>query len=235
MKYHNEQMSDSYRIGTLLALAGGFLDAYTFLCRGGVFANAQTGNIVLLGVNMASGRWEAAVTYFMPVAAFFFGICLAEMIKRRFRENPSMHWRQIILVVEIGVLTVVAFLPAQRDTLANILVSFICSMQVESFRKVHGNPYATTMCTGNLRSATEQLYQYRITRDKARLRNSLEYYGIILFFILGAALGTLFSGWLDKFAVLLACGFLLVAFGLMFQRVSSCNGKGSRFVRRTHL
>ena len=218
--HREKQMSDSYLIGALLAVAGGFLDAYTFLCRGGVFANAQTGNIVLLGVNLASGRWEEAITYLMPVSAFFFGICFAEMIKRRFRENPSVHWRQIILVVETLVLATVALLPTKQNTLANILVSFICSMQVESFRKVHGNPYSTTMCTGNLRSATEQLYQYRVTRDRARLRNSLEYYGIILFFILGAAFGTLFGGWLDRPAVLVACAFLLAAFGLMFRRTS---------------
>ena len=73
--HREKQMSDSYLIGALLAVAGGFLDAYTFLCRGGVFANAQTGNIVLLGVNLASGRWEEAITYLMPVSAFFFGIC----------------------------------------------------------------------------------------------------------------------------------------------------------------
>ena len=41
------QMSETVLIGSLLALAGGFLDAYTYICRGGVFANAQTGNIVL--------------------------------------------------------------------------------------------------------------------------------------------------------------------------------------------
>jgi uncharacterized protein DUF1275 len=41
---------DTLPTGLLLAGAGGFLDAYTFVGRGGVFANAQTGNIVLLGV-----------------------------------------------------------------------------------------------------------------------------------------------------------------------------------------
>jgi hypothetical protein len=41
---------DTLPTGLLLACAGGFLDAYTFVGRGGVFANAQTGNIVLLGV-----------------------------------------------------------------------------------------------------------------------------------------------------------------------------------------
>ena len=49
------QTSETYRVGILLAAAGGFLDAYTFLCRGHVFANAQTGNIVLFGVSLARG------------------------------------------------------------------------------------------------------------------------------------------------------------------------------------
>ena len=49
MTLHTDQMSDSFRIGAILAAVGGFLDAYTYLARGQVFANAQSGNIVLLG------------------------------------------------------------------------------------------------------------------------------------------------------------------------------------------
>ncbi|MBQ6808084.1 MAG: DUF1275 domain-containing protein [Firmicutes bacterium] len=212
------QMSDSYGIGALLALAGGFLDAYTYLCRGGVFANAQTGNIVLFGVKLAELQWAAALEYLLPIFAFFIGIFFAEMIKRRFREQTGVHWRQIILAVEILILLLVAWLPQSRDMLANTLVSFICSIQVEGFRKVHGNPYATTMCTGNLRSATEQLYLYRLSHDRSQLKRSLEYYGIILFFVLGAALGALFCYWLGLRAVLLPCLFLGAAFVLMFRR-----------------
>ena len=37
-------------MGALLAAAGGLLDAYTYLSRGGVFANAETGNMVLFGI-----------------------------------------------------------------------------------------------------------------------------------------------------------------------------------------
>jgi uncharacterized membrane protein YoaK (UPF0700 family) len=47
--------------GLLLAGAGGFLDAYTFVGRGGVFANAQTGNIVLLAVAAGERHWQAAL------------------------------------------------------------------------------------------------------------------------------------------------------------------------------
>ena len=38
------------RVGLCLAFTGGFLDAYTYLLRGGVFANAQTGNMVLMAL-----------------------------------------------------------------------------------------------------------------------------------------------------------------------------------------
>lgn len=46
-------MHEKMAVGICLALAGGFLDAYTYLLRGGVFANAQTGNIVLFGIHLA--------------------------------------------------------------------------------------------------------------------------------------------------------------------------------------
>ena len=36
--------------GILLSLVGGILDAHTFLFRNGIFANTQTGNIVLLAL-----------------------------------------------------------------------------------------------------------------------------------------------------------------------------------------
>ena len=45
-----KQYSESLRVGVLLALTGGFLDAYTYLCRGKVFANAcQRGQSTIFG------------------------------------------------------------------------------------------------------------------------------------------------------------------------------------------
>ena len=64
------QVSESLRLGLVLALVGGYLDAYTYLCRGGVFANAETGNMVLLGIHLAQGHWQGALKYLSPVLAF---------------------------------------------------------------------------------------------------------------------------------------------------------------------
>ena len=212
-----KQMSETYIIGMILAIVGGFLDAYTYISRGKVFANAQTGNIVLLGVNFTEGEFKEAAFYLLPILAFFVGIIGAEMIKKRHKYNENIHWRQIVIIIEIVTLLIVGFIPSGRfDMLSNILISFVCSLQVESFRKVNGNAYATTMCTGNLRSATEHLYNYKQTKDKQILKNSLQYYGIILFFIIGALLGSLLTHLFTVKAVLFSLIGLVSVFILMF-------------------
>jgi uncharacterized membrane protein YoaK (UPF0700 family) len=53
-------LSGIFAIASLFAIVGGFLDAYSYLARGGVFANAQTGNIVLFGARAAAGNWTSA-------------------------------------------------------------------------------------------------------------------------------------------------------------------------------
>ncbi|MBS5598068.1 MAG: YoaK family protein [Coprobacillus cateniformis] len=211
-----KQMSDTIRVGLLLAIVGGFLDAYTYLCRGQVFANAQTGNMVLFGIKMMEGHIIQALYYALPILAFFIGIVIAEMIKHHFFEHPKIHWRQIVLMIEAIVILIVAFLPKDFNMFCNIMISFICSLQVESFRKFNGNPYASTMCTGNLRSATEHLYQYFQTHNKKTLLKSLQYFIVIFFFIIGACLGTILTNSLSYMAAIIPTLLLLSVIVFMF-------------------
>lgn len=211
-----KQISETLLIGAMLAMVGGFLDAYTYICRGGVFANAQTGNIVLVGIKFAQGDYKGCLFYFVPITSFFCGIIVSEYIKHRFKQYDKIHWRQIVIAFETIVLAAIAFLPSSFNVPANILVSFVCSLQVHSFRKIYGNAYATTMCTGNLRSATERLYAYRTSKDKADLQSSLLYYGIIAFFILGAVIGSYLVDALGSIAIFFACCMLLIVFALLF-------------------
>src|ERR1700735_3200270 len=73
---------DTLPTGLLLAGAGGFLDAYTFVGRGGVFANAQTGNIVLLAVAAGERHWATAVLHAPPILPFMLGVAVAETLAR---------------------------------------------------------------------------------------------------------------------------------------------------------
>lgn len=58
-------------VGLALAFAGGFFDAYTYLTRGGVFANAQTGNIVLMSLATARATPKPPLIIFCRSVPFF--------------------------------------------------------------------------------------------------------------------------------------------------------------------
>lgn len=230
------QMSESFLIGAMLAITGGFLDAYTYISRGGVFANAQTGNIVLLGMNIASGSWGRVVYYLVPIIAFVLGVIVAEMIKKRFRRRPAIHWRQIVLLVEIFVLLGVAFIPqGNLDLAANTAISFICSLQVESFRKVNGNAFATTMCTGNLRSGTELMCRYFQTGESMLLRKSMQYFGIILFFLIGAVIGFFLTEQYGIKSVFFCCALLFLVFLILFIRIEEKSGESEDTSHRREI
>ena len=210
------QMSDSFRAAICIILSGGFQDAYTYMCRGEVFANAQTGNIVLLSTALFQREWAIVLKYLIPVLSFLIGTAVAEEIHIRLKCCERLHWRQIILLGEIVLLLVVGFLPPSVEALANALVSFVCAMQVQTFHKVRGHAYASTMCIGNLRAGTEALCAYFRVRDKEILQKALTYFGVILVFGIGAGVGSLVTLAVGCRAIWVCCGLLAVSFGMMF-------------------
>ena len=96
------------------------------------------------------------------------------------------------------------------------MVSFVCAMQVQTFHKVRGHAYASTMCIGNLRSGTEALCAYFRVRDKEILQKAATYLGVVLVFGVGAGLGSILTVALDCRAIWLCCLLLSVSFGMMF-------------------
>ena len=48
-KKRRGQMSEAFCTAMFLSLSGGLQDVYTYLFRGKVFANAQTGNTISIG------------------------------------------------------------------------------------------------------------------------------------------------------------------------------------------
>lgn len=216
VKPFHGQMSDSFRAAIFIILSGGFQDAYTYTCRGEVFANAQTGNIVLLSTALFQQQWATLVKYFIPVFSFIIGTAVAELIHMRYKSFEKIHWRQIILFFEIILLFAVGFLPPAMEPLANALVSFVCAMQVQTFHKVRGHAYASTMCIGNLRAGTEALCTYFRLRNKEILRKAVTYFGVIFVFGIGAGLGSILTIAFGTRAIWFCSALLSVSFVMMF-------------------
>ena len=187
------QISESFRLSAVLSFSGGLQDAYTYNVRGNVFANAQTGNVVLMSQNFMMGNWSSGIHYMLPLVSFAAGVFITEQIEYRYKSRKGIHWRQLILFIEIVLLGIVGLMPTDINIAANMLVSFTCAMQVQAFRKVHGYGYASTMCIGNLRSGTESLSHFIRNKDRAALTKALHFFGIILFFAIGAGVGGVLS------------------------------------------
>lgn len=213
---HNGQMSEAFLTAAFLSVSGGLQDAYTYIARGNVFANAQTGNIVLMNANLYDRNWSAAFQYFVPLLAFALGVAAADVIRNIYKELSAIHWRQLIVLLEMVLLFAVGFMPDSLNALANAMVSFACAMQVQAFRKVNSYAFASTMCIGNMRSGMEALCVYFRTREQKTLHKALHYFGIIFLFGLGAGFGSHLILTFGLHAIWFSCLFLAVSFCLMF-------------------
>lgn len=205
----------SLQLGVLLAVAGGFQDAYAYIDLGGVFANAQTGNVVLFGVEAARDHWAAAVRHIPPLLAFVAGVVVAETLHRP-RVAAALRWpARIALIVEIVVLAVVGLLPrGVPDSVLIVMIAFTASVQVTTFRTLIIWPYNTAMVTGNLRTAAQAAYAAVADRDPEAVRKARSFVVIIGSFVVGAFSG----GWLTlhvgRHAIWISGGVLTAAFGL---------------------
>lgn len=219
-----KQMSESFLTAAFLSISGGLQDAYTYISRGNVFANAQTGNIVLLSQHIFSGNLLAALQYLLPLLCFALGVVSVILIRQHNPDFRHLHWRQLVLLLEILLLFLVGFLPESKNLPANAIVSFACAMQVQAFRKVNNYAFASTMCIGNIRSGTEALCAYIQTKDRQLAIKSLHYFGVILLFAVGAGLGSRFVLLLGQRAIWISCLLLLICFFLMFIRKQPSGG-----------
>ena len=209
-----KQTSESIELGVLLALVGGFMDAYSFIGRGEVFSNAQTGNILLTAVHLSQGDFMAMFRYMFPVVAFALGIMLSDFIHARL--SSRLHWRQTALLFEIAVMAAVGTMTSEQNIPANCLLSLACGTQVETFRKIHGKGIATTMCIGNLRSALHNVDDYIINHNRGFLRAGVMYFGAIGCFMVGAVGGNWFIERAGLHAIWACIPLLAAAFLIMF-------------------
>lgn len=205
--------TESLLLGIFLAIAGGFLDAHTFVGRGGAFGNTQTGNLVLLGVDFINGDFNKILLHTLPIIAFMIGVFCAEMIK----YSNSIKTEHTILIFEIIIFLVIGFLPKGfSNDIINITISFATSLQYCAFKKLNNSPYATTMCTGNLRTASMAIYKAFASKDHEALKKSLRYFIVIFSFLFGAFLGAYLTKSFGGRAIWAADIFLLISLVLLF-------------------
>lgn len=205
---------ESLPVGVMLAMAGGFLDAYTYLFHGEVFASMQSGNVILLGLNLAQGNFSRILRYVLPITMFLLGIFFTNILKFSF-AHKRLVWQNVAVAIEaVGIFCVGAFSDSAHNLFINAALSFFAAIQFATYRRLAGLPYATTMTTGNLRSIADYLYQYLFKKDPTA-SFKIKYTATIIFsFCLGAILSTLSATFFAGKAIWLVALLLFGVLGL---------------------
>ena len=209
----DQRGSRTFLTAILLSLTGGYLDAYTYFVRGGVFANAQTGNVIKLGIALAQKQWSHTLEYLLPITAFMVGVFLSMLVEEAAGKKETVYSRRAVLGIEIGCMLIIAFLPQTdiNNVIANTLVSLLCAMQMQTFQIFRKQGIATTVATGNLRKAVECLYNGIRNANKEQFWTSAAFFAVTMLFITGVIIGTLASGSLGVKSILVPAVLLAAA------------------------
>ncbi|MGJ5815488.1 YoaK family protein [Paludibaculum fermentans] len=222
---------NSLSVALLLAASGGFLDAFTYFGHGHVFANAMTGNVVLLGINAAAGETRQALSHLWPILAFLLGVAVARGLRlprfSRFVRDPSLP----ALSLEILFLCAAGWLPRSFPSQPLVLaISFLAALQSSTFPRVEKWAYNSTMTTGNLRQFGEAAFSAVFSRpDAESARKAILLAAVCLAFTVGAVVGAgvtsaLHNRALVVCALLLSCAWLPLVLSDRRQRALAGGG-----------
>ena len=180
----------------VLIFVAGFLGAFTYVLRGGVFCNAQTGNVVLLGMQLGKGDWSGALYYLIPIGAYILGAVVSELLPNPVKHRLAVRWDTLLIAVEMLVIVMLGFVPESAPVqISQVAVNFIASMQYNTFRQAEGVAVATTFVTNHIRQVGVGLameWRHRHNAEKPHRRKFLTHLGMLLFFAAGATVGTVF-------------------------------------------
>lgn len=205
-------------IYVMLMTSAGMMGAYTFNLRGGVFCNAQTGNIVMLSIAFGKGNFREAAYFLIPIAAYLLGAVISELLLESTRKIGVLQWATWLIAIESVMLFAIGFIPLSwSDHIVQLLINFIASMQYNTFRKAEGIPMATTFCTNHVRQVGVALAKNIGRRDVPALKRGGAHFAMVFCFFLGGAILTFACDSLQEKAIWLCLAPLLIALVLLLR------------------
>ncbi len=213
----DEKPHETLPVAALLILAAGQLDAYTYVAHGGVFANAMTGNIVVMTVRITDGDWHKAVPFVGPLVAYVLGVMTAACLKRPPLRRILPRPAESSLALEIAFLILVAFLPdSVPDMLIVSGIAFVAALQATAFTRIESFDFTSVTISANLRRFAEGFMASVVFDEYGKPRRQWRFFlTIVLCFIVGALMGAFASAWWREQAVWLPVVTLSIAFVLL--------------------
>lgn len=187
MKHSNHPSSESLPIALIIFFIAGYQNAYTYVVRGNVFANLQTGNMILVSFHIAHGDFTIVGRYLIPLIFFCIGCAIASYIRLK---NVNLarkywHWQCNALLIQLIIFTLVGFIDQQYNIVANALITMNAAFILVTFDKFKGITLPSTMMIGNLKNSVQDIVAYALDHDKTHIHHFCVVFGLLNTFILG--------------------------------------------------
>ena len=149
------------------------------------------------------------------MSSYLAGTIISELMPKPVRRIGLMRWDTLLTLVEILVVFALGFIPATAPhQISQIIISFICAMQYNTFRQAEGIPMATIFCSDHLRQLGSSLTKWLRKDDNACQmgEKALAHALMLLSFALGVLIAAILSGVTGIRTIWLA----LVPLGIVF-------------------
>ena len=172
----------------LLTFCAGFVDAYTFMERGGTLVAGQTGNVVFLSVELIHHKTGEIEVKLATMLAFMLGIFLITVFRPFFEQSIS---RVSSISPMVLICTLVGFLPS---TVSNMLIvppiAFCRGVVATAFGEVDGIVYNNSFMTGNIKKTMVAFGNFVRTQEKPYLKEGIFFVALLGSFVIGAIIST---------------------------------------------
>ncbi|MCY7217068.1 YoaK family protein [Streptococcus cristatus] len=172
----------------LLTFCAGFVDAYTFMERGGTLVAGQTGNVVFLSVELIHHKTGEIEVKLATMLAFMLGIFLITVFRHFFEQSL---WRVTSISPLVLICTLVGSMP---NTVPNMFIvppiAFCMGVVATAFGEVDGIVYNNSFMTGNIKKTMVAFGNFVRTSEKPYLKEGIFFVALLGSFITGAIIST---------------------------------------------
>ncbi len=227
LRYKSNHIFQLREIGLSLSFVGGFIDAYTFVQRGGVLAAGQTGNLIFLSVSIAQRDILGIFTKLVTILSFMLGVALVQVFRVKVKPH-SHYWRSLSLIAELIACIIIALLP---KSIPNYWITpplaLVMAMQNTSFTHIIGRGYNNVFSTGNLQKGIIAVTNFLMLHDRKQLTTGTVYFELVLSFGFGAVFSALFQNVFHTYTIIIAALLIIIIGGyynyLLYQRQKNEN------------
>ena len=207
-KYFSTIEQKNQLLHRIACFIGGFTGCHIIL-RTGIFASAQTLNLLNIVINALSGNIPSVLKLFGAMSIYILGILTCLFLKIKM---PSTVKTVSLTIIIIGIFSYI-FMPISVPGDIQIYPSFFMMsfMWVAFGESIKGYNSSCIFSTNNLRQAVYELGAYTLEKDKKHLDKGLFFLGSLVFFHSGAIVSYISTTLLGKDGIIVCLIPVLLA------------------------